>query len=314
MTELYYKNKFLQFLKSDKSFPEDSFLLDYHYVDKLDKNKREPIYADLIILDTRTNNYIALIDFRNRISNDDIENYSLYKKVLSQKDAIFYFVTPSETKDDFAIYTLFNTALKNVSKEEFPNFQTLISKRKADEKAELETKIEEEKKENIKKKYVLTTTLTTAITSLAIAMLLTQSLEIFNFDSNKAKKEIEIANSNINKKLEELKLQLSIIESEKDTITKSDIEIEQIKKRLVNIENLIIHNPKNILELQKIDNSFEKLNLLIEKEKELNSLKVEKLEDKMNTYSNIIFSLLVTMIGAILGYLFSNFKSKKNNS
>ena len=199
----------------------------------------------------------------------------------------------------------------NVSKDEFPNFQTLISKRKADEKADLESIIEEEKKENINKKNVLTTTLATAIVSLIIAMLLTQSLDIFNFDNTKTKKENDIVNSNIYKELEKLKLQLSIIDSKKDTITKTDIEIEQIKKRLINIEKLITQDPKNILELQKIDNHFERLNQIIDREKELNNLKVEKLEDKLNTYSNIIFSLLVTIIGAILGYLFSNFKPKK---
>ncbi|MFM7895774.1 MAG: hypothetical protein ACKO8L_07525, partial [Flavobacterium sp.] len=64
------------------------------------------------------------------------------------------------TNDDFSIYTLFNSELINISKDEFPNFQTLISKRKADEKADLESIIEEEKKENINKKYVITTTLT----------------------------------------------------------------------------------------------------------------------------------------------------------
>ena len=236
---------------------------------------------------------------------------------MSQKHAIFYVVTPNETNDDFSIYTLFNSELINISKDEFPNFQTLISKRKADEKADLESIIEEEKKENINKKYVITTTLTTAIISLIIAMLLTQSLDIFNFDNTKTKKENDIVNSNIYKELEKLKLQLSIIDSKKDTITKTDIEIEQIKKRLINIEKLITQDPKNILELQKIDNHFERLNQIIDREKELNNLKVEKLEDKMNTYSNIIFSLLVTIIGAILGYLFSNFKPKKisaNNS
>ena len=309
MTELFIKNKFIQFLKSDKNFSDDSFLLNYHYVDK-----GGIIYVDLAILDTKTNNYIALIDFRNNISNDDIENYNLYKKVLSQKDATFYVVTPNETNDDFSIYTLFNSELINVSKDEFPNFQTLISKRKADEKADLESIIEEEKKENINKKNVLTTTLATAIVSLIIAMLLTQSLDIFNFDNTKTKKENDIVNSNIYKELEKLKLQLSIIDSKKDTITKTDIEIEQIKKRLINIEKLITQDPKNILELQKIDNHFERLNQIIDREKELNNLKVEKLEDKMNTYSNIIFSLLVTIIGAILGYLFSNFKPKKNIS
>ena len=117
MTELFIKNKFIQFLKSDKNFPDYSFLLNYHYVDK-----GGIIYADLAILDTKTNNYIALIDFRNNISNDDIENYNLYKKVLSQKDATFYVVTPNETNDDFSIYTLFNSELINVSKDEFPNF------------------------------------------------------------------------------------------------------------------------------------------------------------------------------------------------
>ena len=253
----------------------------------------------------------SLIDFRNNISNHDIENYNLYKKVLSQKDAIFYVVTPNETNDDFSIYTLFNSELINVSKDEFPNFQTLIAKRKADEKADLESIIEEEKKENINKKNVLTTTLATAIVSLIIAMLLTKSLDIFNFDNTKTKKENDIVNSNIYKELEKLKLQLSIMDSKKDTVTKTDIEIEQIKKRLINIEKLITQDPKNILELQKIDNHFERLNQIIDREKELNNLKVEKLEDKMNTYSNIIFSLLVTIIGAILGYLFSNFKPKK---
>ena len=233
---------------------------------------------------------------------------------MSQKDATFYVVTPNETNDDFSIYTLFNSELINVSKDEFPNFQTLISKRKADEKADLESIIEEEKKENINKKNVLTTTLATAIVSLIIAMLLTQSLDIFNFDNTKTKKENDIVNSNIYKELEKLKLQLSIIDSKNDTITKTDIEIEQIKKRLINIEKLITQDPKNILELQKIDNHFERLNQIIDREKELNNLKVEKLEDKMNTYSNIIFSLLVTIIGAILGYLFSNFKPKKNIS
>ena len=312
MTELFIKNKFIQFLKSDKNFSDDSFLLNYHYVDK-----GGIIYVDLAILDTKTNNYIALIDFRNNISNHDIENYNLYKKVLNQKDATFYVVTPNETNDDFSIYTLFNSELINISKDEFPNFQTLISKRKADEKADLESIIEEEKKENINKKYVITTTLTTAIISLIIAMLLTQSLDIFNFDNTKTKKENDIVNSNIYKELEKLKLQLSIMDSKKDTVTKTDIEIEQIKKRLINIEKLITQDPKNILELQKIDNHFERLNQIIDREKELNNLKVEKLEDKMNTYSNIIFSLLVTIIGAILGYLFSNFKPKKisaNNS
>ena len=312
MTELFIKNKFIQFLKSDKNFSDDSFLLNYHYVDK-----GGLIYVDLAILDTKTNNYIALIDFRNNISNHDIENYNLYKKVLSQKDAIFYVVTPNETNDDFSIYTLFNSELINVSKDEFPNFQTLIAKRKADEKADLESIIEEEKKENINKKNVLTTTLATAIVSLIIAMLLTKSLDIFNFDNTKTKKENDIVNSNIYKELEKLKLQLSIMDSKKDTVTKTDIEIEQIKKRLINIEKLITQDPKNILELQKIDNHFERLNQIIDREKELNNLKVEKLEDKMNTYSNIIFSLLVTIIGAILGYLFSNFKPKKisaNNS
>ena len=112
MTELFIKNKFIQFLKSDKNFSDDSFLLNYHYVDK-----GGIIYVDLAILDTKTNNYIALIDFRNNISNHDIENYNLYKKVLSQKDAIFYVVTPNETNDDFSIYTLFNSELINISKD-----------------------------------------------------------------------------------------------------------------------------------------------------------------------------------------------------
>ncbi|EKT3965175.1 hypothetical protein ABF190_001827 [Flavobacterium psychrophilum] len=144
------------------------------------------------------------------------------------------------------------------------------------------------------------------------ALTLTQSLDIFNFKSVKNNKEIENVSKQIEKKINELKNKIIILETKKDTITKTDVEIQSLKNRIKTIENLISQDPRSLLEIQKTDNQFDRINLIIDKEKEINNQKIEKLEDKLNTYSNIIFSLLVTFIGAILGYLFSNFRDNKN--
>ena len=71
MTELFIKNKFIQFLKSDKNFPDDSFLLNYHYVDK-----GGIIYVDLAILDTKTNKSFNAYKLKYK------KNHSTKKKLI----------------------------------------------------------------------------------------------------------------------------------------------------------------------------------------------------------------------------------------
>ncbi|EKT3956281.1 hypothetical protein [Flavobacterium psychrophilum] len=304
------KDLFIEFLKVNKSYPEDSFLSDHHIIDLVSENNKRPIDADLAILDTVSNNYLAFVEFKQKISLE-LNQYELYLGVLNNPDLRFYFVEPFE-ENDFKIYILFENKLQQISKEDFPNYKTLKAKSLADKKAEIEKQLFERKKEYEKKKSTITSTLIATILSLVTALTLTQSLDIFNFKSVKNNKEIENVSKQIEKKINELKNKIIILETKKDTITKTDVEIQSLKNRIKTIENLISQDPRSLLEIQKTDNQFDRINLIIDKEKEINNQKIEKLEDKLNTYSNIIFSLLVTFIGAILGYLFSNFRDNKN--
>jgi hypothetical protein len=304
------KELFIEFLLTHKNFPDDSFLLDHHIIDVVGKNNKKLIYADLTILDTISNNYLAFVEFKEKISLD-LNQYKLYLGVLNNPDLRFYFVEPFQ-KNDFKIYIFVDNKLQEISKEDFPNYKTLKAKSLADKKAEIEKEFFERKKENEKKKNIITSTLTATILSLVTALTLTQSLDIFNFKNVKNDKEIQNVNLQIEKKLDELKGKIILLETKKDTFSKNDIDIQSLKNKIKVIENLITQNPKNLLEIQKTENQFERINLIIDKEKEINNQKIEKLEDKLNTYSNIIFSLLVTIIGTILGYLFSNFKNNKN--
>lgn len=305
------KEDFINFLKNKKNYSEDSFLFDHHIIDVVGKNSKKVIYTDLAILDTNSNNYLAFVEFKKNISVN-LDKYNSYLRVLNNPDLTFYFVEQSE-KNDFVIYIFKEKKLQQIPKEDFPNYKTLIAKSQADKKVEIEKKLLQNKKEREKKKRTLTTTLTATIMSLAVALTLTQSLDILNFKNSKKDKEIENFSKQIEIKLNNLKDKLSLIEIEKDTITISEIKIQSLKNRIQKIENLISQNPKNLLEIQQTENKFDIINLIIEKEKELNNQKIKNLEDKLNSYSNIIISLLVTFIGALLGYLFSVFgKDRKN--
>ena len=303
------KENFINFLKNNKSYSEDSFFLDYHIIDIVGKDNKKVIYADLAILDTNSNNYLAFVEFKKDISVN-LEKYNSYLKVLNNPDLTFYFVEQSEN-NDFTIYIFKEKKLQQIPKEDFPNYKTLIAKSQADKKVEIEKELLQNKKEREKKKRTLTTTLTATIMSLTIALTLTQSLDILSFKNSKNDKEIEVFNKQIEIKLNDLKSKIKLLKTEKDTISIAEIKIQSLKNRIQKIENLISQNPKNLLEIQQTDNKFDRINLIIEKEKEINNQKIENLEDKLNTYSNIIFSLLVTFIGALLGYLFSNFRSDK---
>lgn len=92
------KEDFLNFLKVKKNFPEDSFLFDHHIIDVVGKNKKDLVYADLAILDTESNLFLALIEFKKNIS-ENLDNYNLYLRVLNNPDLAFYFVEESENEN-----------------------------------------------------------------------------------------------------------------------------------------------------------------------------------------------------------------------
>ncbi|EKT3965174.1 hypothetical protein ABF190_001826 [Flavobacterium psychrophilum] len=144
------KDLFIEFLKVNKSYPEDSFLSDHHIIDLVSENNKRPIDADLAILDTVSNNYLAFVEFKQKISLE-LNQYELYLGVLNNPDLRFYFVEPFE-ENDFKIYILFENKLQQISKEDFPNYKTLKAKSLADKKAEIEKQLFERKKEYEKKK------------------------------------------------------------------------------------------------------------------------------------------------------------------
>ncbi|WP_134385267.1 hypothetical protein [Flavobacterium psychrophilum] len=117
------KDLFIEFLKVNKSYPEDSFLSDHHIIDLVSENNKRPIDADLAILDTVSNNYLAFVEFKQKISLE-LNQYELYLGVLNNPDLRFYFVEPFE-ENDFKIYILFENKLQQISKEDFPNYKTL---------------------------------------------------------------------------------------------------------------------------------------------------------------------------------------------
>lgn len=102
------------------------------------ENERTGFRPDLIILDTVNKEYIGLIEFKNHFDRrvEELTVGQFYKifGYLGTTNIPAYLVIPIDN-EDFQIFELTNdNSFHPISKEDFPNFETLSAKRITEEK------------------------------------------------------------------------------------------------------------------------------------------------------------------------------------
>ncbi len=309
------RNKFIDFLKKNKSYPNDCFLIDEHIVDSAGKNHLRKIFCDLVILDTSNNNYLALIDFKKfskkEITKDEIYQYQTYIKVLNKPLLSYYFINSID--DKLHVYILKEDTINEIDLDDFPNYNTLRSKVIADKKDAIEFEIEKQVKEKKKNKDMWLTSLIGASISVILAILLNATTLLF---SEKDSKTLSVET---NKKVEILLAEIDSLYSSRKNLTITDS--SSVKKdkllfekfgaldtRILTIEQLIDQNPPNLMQIQDFNHKIQDLHLLLEKSKENYDVKLSNLESKLNTYLTIIFALTAAIIGAIVTFIISYFR------
>lgn len=307
-------NSFIDFLKNSKGFINDNFLKDVHLVDTVGSQGVEDRYlCDLVILDTNNNNYLALIDFKSDMQSlrkISIENYKRYLTVLNKPNLLFYFVV-ADKLNDFKIFIIENNNLKAIDKSDFPNYKTLISKVKADEKDEIRNQYQKKKTFLERRKQILNSTIYSILTSLFIGLFISYLLKPGIFENkNKFVTEsrnccdsIQFLEKKINTEIFEINRQLLMI-NQNDSIKKpiENIQFQTIKKRVNNIENLLSKNPENLLKFQDLNFNLETIKTAIKTEKEISEIKLKNLQDKFDFFVGVMVTSVITIIGAIVGF------------
>ncbi len=324
MNEEQLRNNFIEFLKLQKGYPNDSILVEVPIVST--KNGR--FTADLLLLDTRIGEYIGLVEFKIQL-NPQIKASAKYQvfnylKALNAPSLPAYIVTSSLDSFNIIVATEGDEWV-SISKEQFPEFETLSSKKIIEEKEKIE-KEEKSIKEEVEKKRKLKSIralipLTGIITGLIVTVISTSRLTGDSFwvtescDCEQIKQEIDSL------KIQVKNLNFTNISSTHiDTtyILDSTKTYARLQKRVDLIENGISQTPEKVLNILNLTKEIEKLDERIKHSRELTAQSNDDLKDRIDLNRNFIIGIIITIvtiaIGVLLTYYYERSKNSSNNS
>nr|BFF40241.1 hypothetical protein BACY1_20460 [Tenacibaculum mesophilum] len=312
---------FYKFLEEEKGFPKTSLL------------KQTPAYnintrrveVDLLLLDVRIGNYIGQVEFKNQI-NPQIKNSvkvqtDLYAKALKSEGIPTYLVYPIG-EDTFQILVYGEEDWVSISKDEFPEFETLSAKKKIEEKIESK-EIEEKNLENIERKRE-SSKRTSLLTLISLILgILTSILAFYistNFKSGASKPtlvsamilmKIDSLESQINK-LKRIKNRNTVV----DTlfIVDSTKTFMTINKRLKNIESGILDNPEKTLALRNTNQQIELLKQELINQEKIIELKNQNLSNRIEFLNAMVIGMVISLFAAAIGFVINNFYIRKNTN
>jgi hypothetical protein len=321
MNERVLEIFFLKFLET-KGYIRDNYLSQFSTI------QRDSIHfrPDLVLVDTRNNNYIGLVEFRarfdRRVEQITIGQFYRYFGFLGSRRLPAYLVIPLED-DDFQIFELTdeNTFIA-ITKDDFPNFETLSSRILIDEKI-TQRKIEEKKiKELEEKKNRAVTSSIFAILSIVIGVFTSISAIYFQQKGIKFSDEKQIIccdtldNQIINLKERISKLENSLVVFKDSTKTINTIyvtnDISNIENRLNAIEKTILSSPENLTALQKFKIEIELLKRNNEHIKELTQIRFDAIQNEFDTQNTWLLAVIIAVFGSILAYAIPNILTKWN--
>lgn len=320
MKEQELSKIFITFLSEEKGFPKESFLSESPFTLKMGSTKKMYI-ADLILLDTSDNNYLALVEFKgsSRLGLSYYANKIKNFLNIINKPIPAYIVIPDNEKENnpFKIFVLKNDTFKQIELSDFPQYETIISKNRADEKKEYRDFEENEIK---KKKEIIRGTAISSILSLIVAVLSVSIISKNFFSDNKhdfsffnqyfEKDSINNLQNEITKKISTLEENLKAIQKQDSLFQASTekTEILYLKNRINNIENSISQTPEKLFKTQELLFQIQFLKNEISNAKELNDSKFNSLKDRIDQLTLWISGILITIIGSISGFAINTFK------
>ncbi len=322
MREQELSKIFITFLIKEKGFPKESFLSESPIKLKMGSTSRIYI-ADLILLDTSDNNYLALVEFKgsSRLAlNNYVNKIKSFLNIINKPIPAYIVIPDGKEENPFKIFVLKNDTFKQIELSDFPQYETIISKNRADEKKEYRDYEEIKEKEIKKKKEIIRGTAISSILSLIIAVfsvsiissnLFTNDKHDFSFFKHYFEKDsIESLQNEITRKISILEGNLKTIQRQDSLfqISTEKTEILYLKNRINNIENSISQTPEKLFKTQELLFQIQYLKNEISNAKELNESKFNNLKDRIDQLTLWISGILITIIGSISGFAINTFK------
>ncbi len=323
MRERELEQRFIKFLTEEKGYTQSSLMLEAP-VGGFGRQQNRYI-ADLIIIDTDYNNYLALIEFKvapYSVNQKTLQQVSTYLNVINQPNLPAYLVTADD--DTFSIFILDNTDWRQIEPEDFPRSETLKSKNQADEKKSIKDQVEKSDAELKKGREFWRDTAFSTIASLVIGIVtsvLFFYLEFQNKDSEKARQAILIeydslltADTYLIQNIQEIQNDLLLLKAQDSILLNNskNVKIQDIERRLSLLEKVFENKPQTILKLQELTFELKATNEQITNLKEIDELRIDNLKDKIDQLTIWTSGLIITILGSITGFAINAFRKTKS--
>lgn len=324
MIERELENIFIEFLLN-RGYKKDNLLSEFSI---RTENERTVFRPDLIVLDTVNNEYIGLIEFKNRfdrsIEETTIGQFYQIFGYLGTTNIPAYLVIPIEEKD-FQIFELRrDNSFQPIAKEDFPNFETLSAKKITDDKLKQRELLKKKVKELEDKKrrsrlsaYFTVLSLIVGISTSFIAIFFQQ--KSFNRQPNQQLiccDSLEVKNQKLVDKINLLESQVIAIEKTKnktDTIYYNS-NVVQLEKRVKTIETGISDNPERTLSILQIRQEIDILKKADDFAKELTQSKIDALQNEIEVQNAWVLGVLVTILGIVLSLAIPHLLARRNEN
>lgn len=317
MNEQELEKKFIDFLVNEKGYPPQTLLRQsalYKHTGEYPGYVRRYI-ADLVIIDSFFNEYLALIEFSS--SNSAIESHigqvRTYLDAMRKENIPAYLIS-SEGNSDFNIFLLGNNQWKLIDKDEFPRYESLSSKNQADEKSKHYDAIQANKKEYKRRVDLIKSTSWATLTSLIIGILVSI---VFYGNSLFKKMNVDKVGTNTNccdsigVFRDKINAKILLLENSinglkvKDSITFNNVsntELQYLNQRIGALENIVNQSPEKLLKLQELTYQIRDLKTLIDNQKAMEEIKITSLKDRIDQLTAWTSGLIITIIGSIIGF------------
>jgi len=320
MEEKQLEILFKQFLIG-KGYPKDS-LISHVALRTTDEGIFHP---DLVILDIENKEYLAIIEFKNKVNEHIKVNtlgqfYKYFSLIGTQAIPSFLVFPTSESEFQILILTKDNT-FEPITLDEFPSFETLsakvlIEEKKREKEIELKTlkEIELKKRKSRQISYLSLISLMMGVIATFITMFWQQkSIQTKDYPKIECCDSIQNQYLILRNRLNALEKQFNTLSTPSKAVDSfySSASMKKIDTRLKIIENGISENPEKALSIVELNNDIKQLKQLIDHLKELNQAKIDGLSEKLDLVNAFTFGLLITIFGSILSYAITNLRVHK---
>jgi hypothetical protein len=307
MTEKNVEQFFYQFLLDQKKYPTTSLL------------RQAPTYAlpgsgsmkvDLLLLDVRLGEYIGMVEFKAVLEPKTkallAHTLGQYREMLKAPDLPTYLVHAFDEKE-FQIQVFEEGRWKAISKEEFPEFETLSAKKKIEEK-QLEKEIQQTIVVNEQRRTnrALSSSIWTLI-SIGTGVIAALLSNYFSKDTRLESQVVSIQETRwietMNARIDKLQSLLAENRILYDTtyVVDSTKTFSQLNERVSSLERSFIQEPGKILALRDLSGELAILREELKGQEKQLQLRHENLLSKVEGLNSMVNGILFTLLTAALG-------------